>query len=64
MTAKFIRIDAPHFCAHAEIVDRRVGTGPIDVAPILKYMRGWDGKRVADYCRRKGWTLTVHEYPP
>lgn len=59
---KFLRIDAPHFCAHAEIVDRLVGSAPYECAPILKYMRGWDGKRVAAYCKAKGWSLTVHDY--
>ena len=64
MSGKFLRIVAPHFCAHAEVIDRHVSTLPNDVAPILKYMRGWDGRRVADYCKRKGWKLSVHEYPP
>lgn len=25
-------------------------------AHILRFMMGWDGKKVADYCKSKGWT--------
>jgi len=46
-----IRITAPHFVAG--IVADSVVTR---AAPILGYMRGWDGRQVADYCKRKGWT--------
>jgi len=63
MSARFLRVEAPHFTAHAEIVDRRVSAAPHDCAPIIAYMRGWDGAKVAAYCRRMGWTLTVHRYP-
>lgn len=48
---KLIRIVAPHFVAglEADSVVRRA-------APILSYMLGWNGKRVADYCKLKKWT--------
>lgn len=60
---RFLRIEAPSFVAHAEIVEGRLGTGPDDVAPIIGYMRGWTGVQVRDYCNRKGWRYSVHEYP-
>lgn len=44
-------IDAPHFYAGLIAVDGRV----IEAAHIVKYMKGWSGQRVADYCREKGW---------
>lgn len=46
-----IQITAPHFCAGLVAKDGRV----IRAAPIIKYMRGWTGQQVADYCREKGW---------
>lgn len=46
-----IQIDAPHFCAGLVAENGKV----CETAPILSYMVGWDGLRVADYCRRKGW---------
>ena len=46
-----IRIVAPHFVAG--VIHHR---GVIVMsAPILRYMIGWDGRRLADYCRAKGW---------
>jgi hypothetical protein len=47
-----IRIVAPHFVAGIEARDGRV----IRAAPILAYMLGWDGARVAQYAKRRGWT--------
>lgn len=38
-----VRIVAPHFVVR-------------ECAPILSYMTGWNGRRVADYCKRKGWS--------
>lgn len=33
-------------------------------APILDYMRGWDGHKVKRYCDEKGWKIerTEHKY--
>ena len=47
-----ITIDAPHFNAGIVARDGIV----IEAAPIVRYMIGWDGKRVVDYCRAHGWT--------
>jgi hypothetical protein len=49
-----IAIDAPHFYAGLVAEDGRV----VRAAPILAYMLGWSGERVAAYCRRKGWSWT------
>ena len=43
-----VRIEAPHFCAGVELRDNKV----VKVAPILKYMRGWEVSRVTSYCDR------------
>jgi hypothetical protein len=47
-----VRIVAPHFVAGVDALNGRV----VHAAPILHYMRGWDARRVAAYCARKGWT--------
>ena len=47
-----IQIDAPHFCASIVAAGGKVKTA----APILKYMVGWNGPEVANYCRFKKWT--------
>lgn len=48
---KLIQITAPHFCAGLIHDDGRV----VMAAPILRYMIGWSGLRVASYCKAKGW---------
>jgi hypothetical protein len=47
-----VRIVAPHFVAGVEADNGRV----VRAAPILHYMLGWTGGRLASYCARKGWT--------
>ncbi|WP_028165465.1 hypothetical protein [Bradyrhizobium elkanii] len=47
-------INAPHFCAGADVIGGIVSG---DVAPIIRYMRGWQIERVRSYCRQKGWQL-------
>jgi hypothetical protein len=49
------QITAPHFTAGIVLENDRVVTVP----PILKYMWGWHRNYVRDYCKRKGWTITV-----
>lgn len=46
-----IAIDAPHFYAGLVHESGRVTA----TAPILRYMLGWTGRQVADYCAKKGW---------
>lgn len=46
------------FVAGLDAVDGRV----VHTAPILHFMRGWDGVRVAAYCARRGWTWTRHPF--
>ncbi len=48
-----LAILAPHFTAGLEMeegVAKRC-------APIIKYMLGWDYKKIESYCSRKGWQL-------
>jgi len=46
-----LRILAPHFVAGI------VRGG--QVAPIIRYMKGWTYRRILDYCARKGWSVEV-----
>lgn len=50
-----IQIDAPHFCAGAELYDGKV----VRAAPIIKYMKGWDIHRIKMYCKKKKWKLEI-----
>lgn len=52
MTETLIQIITPHFVAGLVARNGKV----IEAAPIIRYMRGWTGQRVADYCKEKGWT--------
>jgi len=48
-------IDAPHFYAGIVLQDNRVS----EAAPIVKYMRKWSRDKVRDYCKGKGWKISV-----
>lgn len=48
-------IDAPHFYAGIVLWDDRV----TEAAHIVKYMRKWSRDRVREYCREKGWRISV-----
>ncbi len=48
-------IDAPHFHAGVVLWDDKV----IEAAPIVRYMRQWTRARVREYCRQKGWKVSV-----
>jgi hypothetical protein len=52
VTETLVVIESPHF--YAGIVAR--GGRVVEAAPIVKYMKGWDGKRVAEYCKQKWWS--------
>lgn len=54
-----MQITAPHFCAGIVAVDGLV----IAAAPIVRYMVGWDGRRMRDYCCRKGWAFAPLSSP-
>lgn len=53
MSDVLARICAKHFVAG--IVLR--GAVVIEAAPIVRYMLGWHARRVASYCRSKGWEI-------
>lgn len=55
-----VRIIAPHFVAGLEADGGRVTVA----APILRYMVGWSGKQVADYCVKKRWTWERVAFTP
>ena len=48
-------IDAPHFFAGIVLQDDKV----IEAADIVKYMRKWNRDRVREYCKGKGWCISV-----
>lgn len=48
-------IDAPHFLAGIVLRGDKV----IEAADIVRYMKGWSRGRVREYCKRKGWRITV-----
>ena len=49
------QIDAPHFNCGVVLLDYCV----IKAAPIVKYMHGWQRNNVREYCRKKGWRVSV-----
>ena len=53
--AVLVRIIAPHFVAGLETNDGVV----IRAAPILNYMLGWGGRKVARYCDAKRWRWEI-----
>lgn len=53
MPETVIAIDGGYFYAGLVVANRLV----IDAAPIIKYMVGWDGKRVKEYCEKKGFKI-------
>jgi hypothetical protein len=52
---RLIQITSNYFCAGIVALNGRV----IVTAPILKYMKGWDGMQVRNYCSHRGWSWTV-----
>lgn len=48
-------IDAPHFCCGVGIENGRVSVA----APIVGWMKGKTVSEVTQYCRRKGWHITM-----
>jgi hypothetical protein len=50
-------IDAPYFYAGVVLHDDKV----VEAADIVKYMRKqkWSRDRVRDYCKQKGWKISV-----
>ena len=57
MTETLAAIDAPHFFCGIVLWDDRV----IEAAPIVGYMKKgkWTRDRVRDYCKSKGWKISV-----
>jgi hypothetical protein len=51
------QIKAPHFTAGIVLQDDLV----VEAAPIIGYMKknGWSRSDVRNYCREKGWTISV-----
>lgn len=45
-----IRITAPHFVAGYDMSND-------NIAPIIKYMKGWSYNKILNYCNVKGWQL-------
>jgi hypothetical protein len=54
-TLMLFQITAPYFTAGGTIVCGTV----IEVAPIIKYLKGKTDKQVYEYCKRKQWKLEL-----
>jgi hypothetical protein len=46
----FVIVYAPHFVA---AYDMQSG----NIAPIIKYMKGWTLDKIVTYCEKKGWNI-------
>ena len=56
---KVIAIDGKYFYAGIVIcTEKRI---VIKAAPIIKYMIGWNGLQVKNYCERKKFKIINHE---
>ena len=55
MTELLAAIDAPHFYAGIVLKNDRV----VVAAHVVRYMGGWSRDKVREYCREKGWKVTV-----
>lgn len=53
----YVQITAPHFVAGYDL-----GTG--NIAPIIRYMKGWTIEKMYAYCDGKGWSLRVYGRDP
>jgi hypothetical protein len=49
------RIEAPHFVCGIVLKGDHVAVA----ASIVRYMGGWHRDRVRDYCRDKGWKISI-----
>lgn len=47
-----MRVVAPHFVAGVAVRNGRIAR----TAPVLSYMKGWNGRRFDEYLKSKGWT--------
>lgn len=52
---RIVSNSSPTFVAGLVAEDGEV----VRAAPIIGYMLGWDGRRVAAYCALRGWTWEV-----
>lgn len=52
---KLIRITSNYFCAGAIIKNNKITR----IAPIIKYMKGWNYSKIFEYCQSKHWTLEL-----
>ena len=49
------QITANHFCAGGELINDKA----VNVAPIIKYMNGWNESHMRLYCDEKKWNLHI-----
>jgi hypothetical protein len=52
---KTVQITAPHMCAAVTAKNGKI----VQAAPILRTMIGWDGRMLANYCKKRGWSWQV-----
>ena len=51
MIGVLLAIDAPYFYAGYDMDNG-------NIAPIIKYMKGWSLYNIVNYCERKGWAIS------
>ena len=59
MSDVIVRITAPHFCVGLLFRNQVV----VEAAPIVKYMRGWNGAAVEAYVKKKRWKAEIINAP-
>jgi hypothetical protein len=58
MNETLVQIRSRNFVAGIVLIDDKV----VETAPILRFLKGWSGQRVWEYCARYRWEVeTVRE---
>lgn len=52
-----LQIIAPHFVAGMVMEEDGVFWRAVRLAPIIRYMVGWQWPRITGYCKKKGWQV-------
>lgn len=50
----WLRISSKYFVAGYDLQSRQI-------APIIRYMKGWELNKIKSYCRYKGWSLEIYD---
>lgn len=53
MSERIFQITAKHFCAGFVVDCGKIAA----IAPIIRYMQPWSGRKIVAYCKQKNWEL-------